>query len=166
MRGGDWMKWMVMLLGLIPATVLGVAVEKLPRFSGIDLQGKYFESSRVETPVTVLFFTGTGCPVVRQSIPKLKEIYGKYKGDQVTFLLINTSAEDSLQTIEKEMRELRVSPVRVLVDDKQALTLGFGVDRTAEVIAIDNRESRLIYRGAIDDQLTECGQKPKSTEHY
>ena len=166
MRGGDWMKWIVMLLGLIPATVLGVAVEKLPRFSGIDLQGKYFESSRVETPVTVLFFTGTGCPVVRQSIPKLKEIYGKYKGDQVTFLLINTSAEDSLQTIEKEMRELRVSPVRVLVDDKQALTLGFGVDRTAEVIAIDNRESRLIYRGAIDDQLTDGGQKPKATEHY
>ena len=58
MRGGDWMKWMVMLLGLIPATVLGVAVEKLPRFSGIDLQGKYFESSRVETPVTVLFSPG------------------------------------------------------------------------------------------------------------
>ncbi len=166
MRRGEWIKRSWWVLGLLGLPLVGGAVEKLPRFSGIDLQGKYFESSRVETPVTVLFFTGTGCPVVRQSIPKLKEIYGKYKRDQVTFVLINTSAEDSLKTIEQEMRELKVSPVRVLVDDKQALTLGFGVDRTAEVIAIDNRESRLIYRGAIDDQLTEGAQKPKATEHY
>jgi len=39
------------------------------------------------------------------------------------------------------MRELGVTGVPVLVDDKQALTMGFGVDRTAEVIAIDNKES-------------------------
>ncbi len=154
------------LVGVFPSSLFGATGQKLPHFSGVDLQGKYFESTRVETPVTVLFFTGTGCPVVRQSIPKLKELYSKYHPDKVTFVFVNTSAEDSLKTIEKEMRDLRVSKVSVLVDDKQALTVGFGVDRTAEVIVIDNKESRLIYRGAIDDRLTEGAQKPNADATY
>jgi mono/diheme cytochrome c family protein len=56
--------------------------------------------------------------------------------------------------------------VPVLIDQRQALALSFGVQRTAEAIAIDTSDWSVFYRGAIDDQLSEGTGKPAATEKF
>ena len=46
--------------------------EELINFSLLDYKGRYYELRRVDARAVVLFFTGNGCPVARQSIEKLK----------------------------------------------------------------------------------------------
>ena len=49
-----------------------------------------------------------------------------------------------------------MGPLTVLRDDKQLVAHYFGVTRTCETIAIDTKNSRVIYRGALDDQRGGC----------
>jgi hypothetical protein len=59
-----------------------------------------------------------------------------------------------------------MGPLTVLRDDKQLVAHYFGVTRTCETIAIDTKNSRVIYRGALDDQAVPGAQKPAPTENY
>src|SRR5207249_11564321 len=54
----------------------------------------------------------------------------------------------------------------ILRDERQLVAQQLGVTRTCEVIAIDTKNSAIIYRGALDDQFSEGAQKPRPTEKY
>src|SRR5215831_18782199 len=45
---------------------------EVPNFSLLDLRGQNQQLRRVDNKAVVLFFTGNGCPIARQSIGKLK----------------------------------------------------------------------------------------------
>ena len=116
--------------------------------------------------VVVLFFTGNGCPVVRQNIRKVRALKEKYGPQGVNVLLVNSNPADDRKSIRKEARELRAWFLPVLKDDTQGVARHLKVRRTAEVIAISTGDWKVIYRGAIDDQMVEGAQKPKPTAHY
>jgi hypothetical protein len=52
------------------------------------------------------------------------------------------------------------------MDETQGVAAMLGVKRTGTVVAIETAKYRVIYQGAIDDQLVEGAQKPKAMEHY
>jgi hypothetical protein len=54
----------------------------------------------------------------------------------------------------------------VLRDENQLVSQYFGVTRTCEAIAIDTKNSKIIYRGAVDDQMTEGARKPQAAQNY
>src|SRR5215213_4040921 len=54
----------------------------------------------------------------------------------------------------------------VLRDEQQLVSQYFGVTRTCEAIAIDTKNPKIIYRGAVDDQLTEGARKPQAAQNY
>jgi hypothetical protein len=54
----------------------------------------------------------------------------------------------------------------VLRDEHQLVSRHFGVSRTCEAIAIDTKKSSIIYRGAVDDQLTEGARKPQASQQF
>ncbi len=141
------------------------ARERVPNFNLLDLQGRNHELRRAEGKVVVLFFTGNGCPIARQSVAKLKALH-EWMGHDVTFWVINTYAEDSLEESRKEYFEFRMFPLTYLRDSKQGVAAVLGVERTAEVVAINTEDWSTIYQGAIDDQLSEGAQRPRAEHKY
>ncbi len=160
-------------------------------FSLLDYRGKYHELRRSDAKVIILFFTSFGCPMARQYVPKLRAAQREAKAKGVDIWLINSSPQDDPSdtmvemfarsrrnnlapesaladpdAIRSEVLRGAVGTLPVLRDDRQLVARQFGVTRTCEVIAIDMKNKKIIYRGAMDDQLSEGAQKPAAKEKY
>jgi hypothetical protein len=135
-----------------------------PNFNLLDLSGRNRELHRVETRAVVLFFTGNGCPIARQSISKLKKLQNRFSKD-VTFWVVNTYANDSLSDSRKEYEDFHIRPLTYLRDPEQGLALALGIERTAEVVAVNTSDWSVFYHGAIDDQLSEGAQRSEPQQN-
>lgn len=165
--------------------------EEAVNFSLLDYKGKHYELRRSDARVVVLFFTSFSCPIARQSFPKLKSVRGDFGNKGVALWLVNSCTADDpddsmiqmlmmsrgnsrspdaavadTEAMRLEILKAAVGNLPVLRDEHQLVAQRYGVNRTCEVIAIDTKTSTIIYRGAIDDQLTEGTQKPKATTNY
>src|SRR5688572_7044083 len=143
-----------------------VPVSEVANFLLLDYRGKVYELDRVDGRAVVLFFTGNGCPIARQSISKIRDLRRKFANQGVVFWMVNSYSQDDRESIRKEAQEFRIGSLPVLEDQSQALALSLGVQRTCETIAINTKDRSVFYRGAIDDQLTEGAKKPAPTERY
>jgi len=160
-------------------------------FSLLDYKGKHYELRRSESKVVVLFFTSFGCPIARQSLPKLRSLRSHYASKGVAVWMVNScpqeDPDDTMiqmllhsrknglvpeptlndpETARLEVLKYAAGGLPVLRDEMQVVAQRLGVTRTCEAIAIDTKTSTILYRGAIDDQLSEGAQKPKPTQNY
>ncbi len=149
---------MAAVVALWAAPVFGA--REVPNFNLLDVAGHNHELQRAEGKAVVLFFTGTGCPIARKSIPKLKSLNRRFGNEGVSFWIINTYSEDTAHDIHRELNELGLHRATYLLDPKQGVALALGVERTAEVVVIGTQDWRVIYQGAIDDQLSEGAERP------
>jgi hypothetical protein len=141
-------------------------VAEVPNFALLDHHGRYRELHQADGKSIILFFTGNGCPIARQSVPKLRAIEKRFAKEGVTVWAVNSYPGDTREEIGKEVREFRFGHIPVLLDQTQVLALSLDVQRTAEVVAISTKDWKPFYRGAIDDQLTEGAQKPEGQNKY
>jgi peroxiredoxin len=139
---------------------------EVPNFLLLDYKGDAYELHRAEGRAVVLFFTGNGCPIARQSISKIRELRKKFGEQGVTFWMVNSYANDDRKSIRKEAEEFKAGSLAVLQDQSQALAIGLGVQRTCEAIALNTKDRTIFYRGGIDDQLSEGAKKPAPTARY
>ena len=129
---------------------------EVPNFALLDSHGNYYELHRTQARAVVLFFTGTGCPIARQSIPKLREVRRKFADQGVVVWMINSYSQDDRASVRAEAEQFRVGSVPVLVDQRQGLALSFGVQRTAEVDPLqaegraEHPATRPLHREATD----------------
>lgn len=154
--------------GYLVASLSAAAFERLPEapdFNLRDLRGHNVELRRAEGKVVVLFFTGVGCPIARQSVAKLRELRAAFEPLGAGFWLIDSFANDTRDDETREYHELDWRGP-YLRDDSQRVALGYGVERTAEVVAVRTSDWKVIYQGAIDDQFTEGAQRPAPTAKY
>src|SRR6202012_4607991 len=70
------------------------------------------------------------------------------------------------EALRQEIANLGLTNLPCLLDAKQAVAQAFDVDRTAEAIVIDSKSWSILYRGALDDQLTEGAERPAPTVKY
>src|SRR5262245_55857124 len=74
------------LSGVMLLAALAVAGEReVANFALLDATGKLHELRRQEGKAVVLFFTANGCPVARQSAPKLNGLAQRFGDRGVTF---------------------------------------------------------------------------------
>ena len=186
------------------------APEAVKNFSLLDYDGKHYELRRADAAVVVLFFTGAGCPIARQSAPKLNAILDEFGKQRVAVWMVNATPQNDpderrldmmfklgqfapkevlgeryaltqmrdlvplsvlgdKQTIRQETLQYAfgVPPLPpVLRDEHQLVSRHFGVTRTCEAIAIETKNSTVIYRGAVDDQFAEGARKPAAAHQY
>jgi peroxiredoxin len=154
------------VLTVIAAFAVAPHSQPVLNFALLDHHGKLHELRRTEGRVVVLFFTANGCPVARQSAPKLTDLNARYADRGVTFHLVNANPADNRKSISKEAADLKLGRLCVLKDDTQGVARHLGVQRTCEAIAISTKDWTIFYRGAIDDQLVEGAQKPEPTARY
>ncbi len=135
-------------------------------FALLDQRGQFHELRRAGGSVVVLFFTGNGCPIARQCLPKLRTLQQQYLARGVTFWLVNSNPQDDRASIVEEAAAFRSDPLPILKDDTQGVARLLGVRRTCDTIAISTKDWRIFYRGAIDDQFVEGAVKPRPTEEF
>jgi mono/diheme cytochrome c family protein/peroxiredoxin len=125
-----------------------------------DSRALYYHA---DAPAVVIMVQGNGCPVVRQALPALAELRGRFGPRGVEFLLLN--AQDDREAVAREAAEFGID-LPVLLDPVQLVASSMGVTRTAEVFVVDPRTRTLAYRGPVDNRLAYGAQKPAATRHY
>jgi peroxiredoxin len=140
--------------------------KEIPNFALLDAKGDYHELRRQDGKAVVLFFTGNGCPIARQCIPKLRKLQAKFQSQGVQFWMIDSVTGDDRESIRKESWEFHNRGIPVLIDDSQGVAAALGAHRTGTAVCIETRGWTVFYQGAIDDQLVEGAQKPAPTANY
>lgn len=155
------------LMGLsVPVTLQAASSRAVSDFSLVDLRGQNHQLYRTKGRAVVLFFTGVGCPIARKSAEKWKALAEQFGPQGVSFWMINTYPDDTTKDILNEVFELGLHTVAYLKDPRQGVALALGVERTAEVVVISIPDHKVIYQGAIDDQLTEGAERPAPQNVY
>ncbi len=140
--------------------------DRVDNFRLLDHQGAshqlYYYSDAKAIAVMV---QGNGCPIVRNAMPRFKEIRDAYASQGVQFFLLNSNLQDNRSTIEKEAKEFGYD-IPILMDDTQIIGESLDLVRTGEVFVIDPKTWKVTYQGAIDDRLHYENQKAKASEHF
>ena len=149
-----------------PNTSTRHAVVKVENFSLLDHEGKLRELYRQnEARAIVLIFTGTGCPIAQKSVPKLKALRDEFGSKGVVFWLIDSNAQDDLESIREEAVDFKID-LPILLDQSQVVAKFLGATRTAEAVCIQPKSWTVFYRGAIDDQFGYGTEKRWASHAY
>jgi peroxiredoxin len=155
------------LMTVIGAGAIPGRADEVPNFALLDVKGRYFELHRTPSRAVLLFFTGNGCPVARQCVHKLKELRESRAEKDLSIWMVDSVSGDDRESILKEAYELgAIRSLPFLKDDTQGVARAFGVSRTGTAVLISTKEMRVIYKGAVDDQLSEGASKPEAAKHY
>jgi peroxiredoxin len=109
--------------------------------------------------VIVIMTQSNGCPIVRLAVPALRDIRARYQSQDIEFLLLNPTLQDTRETVSQEAAEFGFG-LDILLDRSQSVGEAWGVNRTAEVFVIDPKSWTLKYHGPIDDRLSYESQRP------
>jgi hypothetical protein len=90
------------------------------------------------------------CPVSKRYGPRIAAMARYYIGKGFSFAFIYLNEHLDAAELEKDARDLQVSAAKI-GKGSFAIAQALGVKSTGDVFVLD-REYRLIYRGAIDDQ--------------
>ena len=157
----------VLALLLASATASALAPnDHVDNFRLFDHDGKSHELYYLSDAKAVVFMVqGNGCPIVRNALPRLKEIRDTFESQGVEFRMINANLQDNRASIAKEAEEFGID-IPILIDDTQLIGESLGLVRTGEVFVVDPRTWTVAYHGALDDRLTYENQKAEAKHHY
>src|SRR5437868_3073929 len=119
--------------------------EEVINFAIIDHRGRFHELRRADGKVIVLFFTGNGSSIARQSIWKLRLLQQRYLERGVIVWMVNSNPEDDRSRLVQEAEGSHSDPLPILKDDTQGVARLLGVKSTGEAIAIGARDWRIFY---------------------
>jgi peroxiredoxin len=148
---------LVSLAGSAAALVPGARVAD---FTLTDESGVTHELYALSAKKAVVIMTqSNGCPIVRLAVPAMREVRDRYPKQDIEFLLLNPTLQDSAKAVGEEAAEFSFG-LPVMLDPTQKVGEALGVNRTAEVYVIDPKSWTLLYHGPIDDRLNYETQRP------
>ena len=133
------------------ATGVVLIGSQVPQVRLTDSLGKEWALSDFKNKKAVVFaFLGTQCPLAKLYSAKLVELEKQYRNKDVAFVAVNSNVQDSLAEMNAHARKYGIE-FPFLKDPSQELADVTGATRTPEVCVVD-QQSRIRYRGRIDDQ--------------
>lgn len=139
----------------------------IPNFGLIDHTGRFHELHRygADHKAIVLYIQGNGCPIVRKSFPRLKEIRAAYEPKGVKFLMLNANFHDDRESVAGELAEFDID-MPVLLDRMQIVASQLNVERTCEAFVVDTKDWSIKYRGAVSDQFDYLGTRQQAVNEW
>jgi peroxiredoxin len=137
-----------------------------PDFSLTDQNGKTHKLSDYKGKIVVLEWFNQGCPyVVRHYKAKtMTSTADKYKGQDVVWLAINTTAGKTAEDNKTSAEAWSIS-YPILSDTSSSVAQQYGAKTTPHMFVID-KEGKLVYNGAIDDDSSADGAKGDKATNY
>jgi thiol-disulfide isomerase/thioredoxin len=129
-----------------------LSAEPLPwaKFRLTGARGKVSQLAEIKTPLVVLAFLGTECPLAQLYAPRLEQLSQKYAGRGVTFLGVNSNQQDSVSEMAAYVKRTGIT-FYLGKDLRNQMADAIEAKRTPEVFVLDGQR-RVRYRGRIDDQ--------------
>ncbi|MBI4394579.1 MAG: redoxin domain-containing protein, partial [Candidatus Omnitrophica bacterium] len=124
--------------------------EAIPDFKLADTTGQEHQLSQHRGRVVMIHFWSATCPFVIRYDDRLKEIAEDYTPDGVVVLGIDSNSNETPRQI-KKVAEGRKVNYPILIDPGNQIADQFGAVTTPHVFIVD-REGKLVYEGAVDDQ--------------
>ncbi len=122
----------------------------VPDFKLQDTSGKEHRLSGYRGKPVMIHFWSADCPFVMRYEEQLQEIANDYSKRGVVILAIDSNANETVSHI-KEIAGKRKENYSILIDPSNQVADQFGAITTPHVFIID-KEGKLIYEGAVDDQ--------------
>ena len=156
----------VLCLVTAPGALALAVGDRVDNFRLLDHRGESHELYRLaDRKAVAVLVQGNGCPIVRNAMPRFRELAKTFSEQGVEFLLLNTNLQDSRDSISREVEEYGFEQP-VLIDDTQLVGEALGLVRTGEVFVIDPATWTVAYQGLLDDRLTYENQKAAAKAHY
>lgn len=133
------------------ARPLGSEIRDLA-FKDVDGKEYYLHDLTKKGPVALVFLS-TICPEANRYPGRLQRLQDEFGQKNVTFLAVYPNEEETLAGIKSHAKERALSYV-IVRDMHGYLADGVGATMTPQALVID-RQNRLRYRGAIDDNRIE-----------
>lgn len=142
------------------------AAERISDFSLSDAEGRFFQLSRHGDEQAIVLFTfDHQSKHARRAASDLADVAEQFEGQKVEFLMINsTGIRDKLAM--RKAAEKEDITLRILMDDTQLVAKELGLGRAAEVVILDPRAKKIIYRGALNDRFAKGSRVRRAKEHY
>jgi len=128
---------------------------KLKDYNGKEYSLTDFRDSKA----TVIMFVSTQCPVSNAYNERMEKLYSDYKDKGVSFLGINSNAQESAEEIKEHAGENKLDFI-ILKDLNNVVADNFGASFTPEIYVL-NGSSEILYHGRIDDSRKESDVKTK-----
>ena len=148
----------------LPAKAIAIGERPAEKVSLRDRMGNSRGLDDFKGKATVVCFLGTECPLASLYVPRLVEMEARYRSQGVQFIAVFPNHSESLNDVASYALDRNV-PFPILKDFDQALADQLGVERTPTVCVLD-AETKLRYRGRIDDQYSAGSRRPKPEHNY
>jgi len=137
-----------------------------PNFTLKDQNGKSVSIADYKGKIVVLEWFNQGCPyVVRHYKAKtMTTTSDKYKDKDVVWLAINTTSGKTAED-NKASAEAWGIPYPILSDTSTSVARAYDAKSTPHMFVID-KEGKLAYKGAIDDDSSQDGAKGDKAKNY
>lgn len=151
--------WSVLLvIALLAAPALGRAAavgQAAPEFTLTTMDGVEFSGGNAsgKSPVMMVFWA-TWCPVCREEIPGVKELYARFAPKGLKLIAVNVGVNDSVKRMEKYVKKYDIT-YPVAFDTGSKVTRRFGVQGTPTVIIVDAKGIVRYRSAALPDDLGE-----------
>lgn len=114
-----------------------------------------------ESKLTVLVFVSVDCPIANRYAPEVLRAAADYKAKGVKFITVYADPTTTREEVKKHQTEFGID-LPAVQDPKHRLVKLVGASVTPEV-AVLSSESRLLYRGRIDDSWSQHS-RPRTSE--
>lgn len=133
----------------------------------VDLSGERRQplEPKREARANVLFFITTDCPIANAYAPELRAIIDAYASKGFDFYIVHVDPDLTVEAAREHARLYGIDAAPILIDAKHAFVRALGITITPEV-AVVLRGAELAYRGRIDDQWAELGQKRRAARTH
>jgi len=132
--------------------------QSAPSFSLTDQNGRKHSLAALKGKVVVLEWTNPGCPFVQRQYREgtFAALFDRYSDSGVVWLAVNSTDGNTAAESRAWSRKQDIE-YPTLIDSLGEVGKLYGAKTTPHVFVID-REGRLVYSGAVDDDPD--GQKP------
>jgi len=133
--------------------------EAVPDFELKDTAGTSHKLSGYKGNIVMIHFWSATCPFVLRYDEQLKQITEDYQKQGVVVLGIDSNTDEKIEDI-KKVAEARKVNYPIFLDPGNKVADQFGAITTPHVFILD-KEGKLIYEGAVDDQGWSEDHKPE-----
>ena len=124
--------------------------EAVPDFKLQEITGKEHRLSGYRGKPVMIHFWSATCPFVMRYEERLQEITDDYSKRGVVILGIDSNSNETADQIKKVAAKRKVN-YPILIDPGNQIADKFGAITTPHVFIMD-KDGKLIYEGAVDDQ--------------
>ena len=138
------------VLSILMLCQLSVAGERIGNFALLDHEGVYHQLRKLgDSKAVVLISIATTCIENIEKIPKYRLLRTTWENEGISFLAMNSSPTDDLNSI-RQMDFLHNVDMPILLDDGQLVAESLGLSKAGEIIVLEPNRQRVLYRGGLD----------------